>query len=405
MINSVAAKNGMLTERGDKTMDGNTIPISEKTTVIVKSSGDLFLEGKEQSEVRFQSSEDRIRVNQSNDTLYVETHASMDLTVPHNAHVIIEKVGGSALIQDLRGPLVVQKVGGDLGLQRMGDVRIEKVGGSCMINEVSGMLSVQKVGGDLTIRAAAGKVEIVNVGGTGDFQLVVADALEARAGGDIRLYVTEGLNGRVSLRAGGSVQAYLQSNVRGSFILMSGGESISIDLSRQAEPIKEHIEARRYEFSQGESSALLEAQAGGDVRLSDEPVEPHSIADDLARREEAWKEARERHGSPSWSGGFGFDRTSAWADMISRRAQEAARRAEQRASSAMRRTEEQIRRAAERDVNWGIPGAPPPPPSPKPAQRVTEQERLMVLQMLQEKKITVEQAEKLLAALEGRFEE
>jgi len=33
---------------------------------------------------------------------------------------------------------------------------------------------------------------------------------------------------------------------------------------------------------------------------------------------------------------------------------------------------------------------------------VKEEERLMILQMVQEKKITIEEAERLLAALEGR---
>jgi hypothetical protein len=42
------------------------------------------------------------------------------------------------------------------------------------------------------------------------------------------------------------------------------------------------------------------------------------------------------------------------------------------------------------------------PNSLRGAQPVTEQERLTVLQMLEEGKITVQEAEQLLAALEGR---
>jgi hypothetical protein len=94
--------------------------------------------------------------------------------------------------------------------------------------------------------------------------------------------------------------------------------------------------------------------------------------------------------------------------MISRRAQEAARRVEQRAQTVARRVEEQTRRNLERDlrnVGQGPFGfEPPPPPAPK-SSPVTEKERMMVLQMLQENKITVEQAEALLRALEGRYTE
>jgi hypothetical protein len=38
----------------------------------------------------------------------------------------------------------------------------------------------------------------------------------------------------------------------------------------------------------------------------------------------------------------------------------------------------------------------------KPVDPVSEEERMMILQMLQDKKIGLEQAEKLLAALEGK---
>lgn len=185
---------------------------------------------------------------------------------------------------------------------------------------------------------------------------------------------------------------------------------IEIRLSRQGEEINQDVESRRHDFTLGEGGAAVEVRAGGDITLTDRPAEPEPIAEELDRREDAWVAARDRRGHPSWSGGFGFDRTSAWADMISRRAQEAARRAEQRVHRSMRRTEEQIRAAAERDMRrvdmqagFGHPFQPPaPPPPPPPPSPVTEQERLVVLQMLQDGKITVEQAEMLLAALEGR---
>ncbi len=390
-------------------MDGNTIPISETTTVVVKSSGDLFLEGQDASEVRFQSSEDRIRVNQSNETLYVETHASLDLSVPRGANVVIEKVGGSALIQELEKSLVVQKIGGDLGLRRLGTVRVEKVGGNCLVQDVRDGLNVRKVGGDLTVREISGGLDVSSVGGDADLQVSTINALDGRAGGDLRLYVMEAVDGRLTMKAGGNVELYLPGGVNAKFLFNSGGETIALDLSQQSEQVHTKISERRYEYVLGEGGAVIEALAGGDIRVSDAPVQFMPIMDELDRRESAWKDARERRGSASWTGGFGFDRSSAWADMISRRAQEAARRAEQRAHAAMRRTEEQIRRAAERDMNWAenwpgpTPGAPPAPQRPVSAP-VTEQERLLVLQMLQEGKVSVEQAEKLLAALEGRFD-
>jgi hypothetical protein len=400
---------------GARNMDGNTIPVGEGITVIVKASGDLFLQGEEQMEVRFQSSEDHIRVNQSNETLYVETHASLDLAVPRRLNVIVEKVGGSAFLQDLENSLVIQKVGGDLAARRVSALRIEKVGGGCQIDEVRQGLTINKVGGDLIVRNLTGPIEVSSIGGRGDLQVIDGSVTVSRAGGDLQIYLAESLPGPVDLRAGGNVELYLPARVNAHFNLDSGGETIEIELSEQSQAIDEDIESRRYEFSLGEGGPGVEARAGGDITITDRPAEPEPITESLNRRENAWVEARDRRGHPSWSGGFGFDRTSAWADMISRRAQEAARRAEQRAHRAMRRTEEQIRTAAEREMHRAEsrgfghpfphgehhPGRHPEPPQP-PRSPVTEQERLMVLQMLQDGKITVEQAETLLAALEGR---
>lgn len=398
-------------------MDGNTIPIGENTTVIVKASGDLFLKGEEQNEVRFQGSEDRIRVNQSNDTLYVETHASMDLDVPRRANVVIEKVGGSAFLQDLDGSLGIQKIGGDLALQRMGTVRIEKVGGGCLVDGVSDTLTVGKVGGDMVVRQLAGSLELGNCGGDGDLQVLGLGPLEARAGGDLHVYFTTHVEGNVSLRAGGDIHLYIPASINARFNINSSGETIDLNLNRQGNRAVQTLKTRHYEFTLGEGGVLVEVLAGGDIYIGDEEAEPESITDELENREAAWRESRERRGNPSWSAGFGFDRSSAWAEMVSRRAQEAARRAEQRSQAAMRRTEDQIRQAAERQIRqsveqsfrddfspFGMPPTPPEPPRPAPASEpVTDQERKLILEMLRDNKITVEQADKLLAALEGHY--
>jgi hypothetical protein len=89
------------------------------------------------------------------------------------------------------------------------------------------------------------------------------------------------------------------------------------------------------------------------------------------------------------------------------RAQERAQRAQEKAAKAARRAQERI---ARRSRSWGFdanigPGlfGPPHPrhhARPKPPGASAE-EQLAILKMLQENKITVEQAEQLLKALEG----
>jgi hypothetical protein len=43
-----------------------------------------------------------------------------------------------------------------------------------------------------------------------------------------------------------------------------------------------------------------------------------------------------------------------------------------------------------------------PPEAERPAESVSDAERLMILQMLEQQKITIEEAEQLMAALEGK---
>jgi hypothetical protein len=87
--------------------------------------------------------------------------------------------------------------------------------------------------------------------------------------------------------------------------------------------------------------------------------------------------------------------------------------------AAMHRAEEKMRAAERRSQflvvggrqksGFGpippIPPAPPIPPVAPPMQRsepVSDEERLTILKMLQQKKITIQDAEKLLAALDGK---
>ena len=86
------------------------------------------------------------------------------------------------------------------------------------------------------------------------------------------------------------------------------------------------------------------------------------------------------------------------------------RAAETKIAAATRRAEDQARaaeRRAERQAGFRhgtgpiIPPVPPRPPQPKPPAGPTDEERMQVLRMLEEGKISVEQAEKLLAAMGG----
>jgi hypothetical protein len=77
---------------------------------------------------------------------------------------------------------------------------------------------------------------------------------------------------------------------------------------------------------------------------------------------------------------------------LERKLEAARRKQEIKAQAAQRRARVHSKRS------WGY-DTPTPPTPPDP---VSEEERLMILNMLEQKKISLEEAEQLLAALDGK---
>ncbi len=152
----------------------------------------------------------------------------------------------------------------------------------------------------------------------------------------------------------------------------------------------------------GAGEASLEAQVGGRVSLRPlEPEEglPFDFAADLeglgaqieARVAEAMAEMEVRLEE-------GLGRIDG--QEIHRRVQRATERAAERARRAAERQAERARLRAERaERRWRRASGQRPRPEREPA---TDEERMRVLRLVEEGKVTPEQAADLLAALEGR---
>ena len=177
--------------------------------------------------------------------------------------------------------------------------------------------------------------------------------------------------------------------------LESGGDQISIHVGDK----DEDVEKWAYGARLGSGSVPVKADAGGEVVVTDEVWDKDDVENSVDDLENHWKELEDERQEPR-------SRSRHWPDIeaITRRAtrhgEKAARKAEERVHSAMRRM-------GNFPPISPIPPIPPIGPfAPKvnvepPRPKVSSEERLLILQMLQEKKISVEEAEKLLRALEG----
>jgi hypothetical protein len=376
----------------EKTLATNTAT----PEVQIKANGDLSLKGTDRQEV---SAATRYTANltlrQEGEVIQVICLDDCSVSLPSGATVSVERVGGDSRVTNLTGALHMQKVGGDLALIEVGAVDIERVGGDCLAKDIQGSLNIQQVGGDFTGQAIQGAINLEKVGG--DITLQGAGgAAEGRAGGDLRLGFANPQLPASNLRCGGDLELFIQPGSSGVFNINSNGEDIVLNLEGRHETIEE----RSYTLTLGTGGDTSTLQAGGDVIITDKTWTEDIIS--------------EFPDQPDMESLRQLDvEIDAHVERVTRRAEEAARRAEHRIQAAMNRME---------NANWGMDrgirqnmlkgleglknldslrgkpfGAPQPARDP-----VTDDERLMVLKMVQDKKISVEEAEKLLRAMEGK---
>jgi hypothetical protein len=193
-------------------------------------------------------------------------------------------------------------------------------------------------------------------------------------------------DGDYSVTAGDDILLVLPPNANAT-VTMQGDE-----IEVQWPGVEEDPDATQRVVTLGNGSANILLSAGGDIRLTNQANAGESA---------------EEFGNFA---GLNFD-WSGFGERISRQVEQATSRAAKRAEEAARRAERHVERQARRwtgRVNFGPgpswdfgPKGMPTPPGTSKSEPVADEERMTILKMLQEKKITSEQAEQLLRALEG----
>jgi len=414
-------------------MSEKTIPVPENVQIIIRARADLDLQGWDKAEIRALGDSRRgVSTQVEGTVITILCGDDCDLTVPADAKVVVERVGGDAAMRGIKGGLTIQKVGGDLAVQKTGPLEILSVGGDCFIHASAAALDVQRVGGDLAGVEIQGPVSVSHVGGDIQLQLSASDvSLNGRS--DVALSMS-GLSGqKVSINSGSDVNLYLPGKVDADLSLVSGGD-IDIEVAGVNEEA-DHV----YNGRLGAGGARIAIRAGGDINLSDEAWPDDDLAEALSDLEQHWSQLeadRSQHpgrAARESSGRFGFYHegpeviinTDELTRQVNQQVADRMRQAQVHIDAAMKKIEDRARTKGVIGFVYNppvppqskggapnpppAPGAPVPPaaeaaapqPEPKPSEKVTDEERLLILKMLQEKTITAEEAEKLLEALEG----
>lgn len=397
---------------------------------ISRAHSDLVIRGWQRPEVLVKSDEN-FDAQQAEGAMTFGFDDDAFLQVPVGATVQIVEVDGDLAIQgiaggvsigkgrsavDLRdvGPVRIEGVDDDLSVRTVrGDCWVGGVGNDANVTGIQGTLTIHGVGNDASINGVQGDV---NISGVGD-DLQVNDVLggvKTNVGGDADLRIAVAPNNRYEIRAGGDVSVRIQSGASVSVSITSGGE-INV---RNVDGATQKL-ANNATFNVGMGEARMNITCGGEVNLRgvdiSELKDPYAdfgvdFGADFGNRAADFAQSVvtqiEAHvgtlGRQLEEKLATYGNNEEMATKLQERIQATLRKAEERLSEALRKVEIKVNDVEVRKGK-GYVWPPPPPPAPKPPKptrtAATDEERAMVLRMVSEGKISVEQAEKLLTAL------
>jgi len=345
--------------------------------------GDLSVVGWDSEDILIKTDEDQLTLQQNGDAVSFSCTDDVSLRIPRDASLSIERIGGDMALRAVAGNVEIKEVDNDLSMRDVGSIAIDTISADFSLRGAKGNLYVKSVGGDVSVRDVEGNVTFDSV--ADDMALRGARGnVKVNVGEDVVVYLDPKADGAYSITAGDDILLVLKPNANVT-LSMNGGE---IDVDWPGIDNQDDVTERVLVL--GDGSAKIALNAGGDIRVTND-AEAGNSAEDFGN-----------------FAGMNFD-WSGFGERISRQVEQATARAAKRAEEAARRVERHAERHARRwrgnvkvgRWNWETgPRGVPTPPSP-PSEPVAEEERMAVLKMLAEKKITAEQAEQLLNALEG----
>ncbi len=350
-------------------------------------TGDLRLVGWDNDEILVKPDDEQaLAVEHHDDLVSIICRDDLSLNVPHNASFHIQAVDGDLSVRNLTGMLDVDSVGGDVALREVGKVVIGTVGSDFSLRGAKGDVHVKSIGGDASLREVDGSLTLDSV----------SDDLAVRGiGGNLNVNVDEDVVVHLDPRpgqeyyvlAGDDILVVLPPDANATLSLR--GDNINIDW-----PGVEPGDTTSRTVVLGEGAAKINLNAGGDLVVTGRPDAADSASEygNFAGMMFDWG---------NW-GNIGRE----VGERASKHAQEVAERAARKAEAAARRAERQLerqfgkhagRRGARLSWSWDSNQMP----KASTVDPVSDEERMTILRMLAEKKITSKEAEKLLSALEG----
>ncbi len=421
------------------TMDKQFITTSASPHVSLEVRGILQLKGQDSYEVMAKSDNpENLTFEAREDQVVIRSTGDCIVRVPRLAVIQVKSINGDATIKALEGELTVEKVDGYLSMRNLGETKIKRVDGNLSAKNVDGNFTIESVAGDVTVRTVQGDFTVAG--------LVHGNLSLSDVGGSVKAAADGNIISRLDPAPGHQYEFSAHGNL---FCRLSADASVEISVPKASQVRVDlpgiHASApvqTPYALTLGEGDAKLTLSADGNVTLDthapdwemedfDIEVGPEvegmadAISQQISQQVDSQVRMMEDQLNAQLSGLSmrlsAAKLTQEQARRIEDRAREASERAAARAQEKMRRAQEKMEqkmaamqrkmemRTRERERasrhehrHWRFNIPTPPVPPTAPGEPVSEDERMMILRMLQEKKISIEEAEQLFSALEGK---
>lgn len=411
--------------------------------IVDEANGDLQVRGWETPQVAIQAEPEELTLEHQDDRVQMSCTGDLELHLPLGTLLTLGSIHGDASLKFLEDGLTAGEIHGDLNLRQVAGCRAQTLHGDLTAKHISDNLEFALVNGDADARHVRGDCIFDEVKGNLDLQ-DVSGSIRAHSHGTARLRLHELSGEEYQVRAEGNLYCYLPEDAGLNVKMHSEGHAIKVRLPEGSTtyPQPDHelvlgdgdveiflssggslylfVERPGWTdsgagagFSRPENFGLPE-DFGQQIAQQVESQIQSQMADVTRRINEQMAHLSDRLGRA----GFSPEETERIVEQARRtgdnatdRAQEKMRRAQEKLERKLeahrRRSEGRVQAATDRRTrrqSWGFewPAAPTPPAPPAPPRpQATEEERLLILRMLEQKKISLEEADRLLSALEG----
>ncbi len=367
--------------------------------LIVSCQADLDVRGSDREDTRLESDTPPLEVTPSEGGIAVNSLGDCIIRMPRGGSLDIREVLGSLRIKEVSGSITIGSVRGSCYVRQIQSMRLLSALGEVRIREVQGSISLDTVSGSLTLRDVAGPISIGEVRGEFLARNVPAGIEIGHIKGNLALRTTFNPETVSRFTVGGSATFHLSTEASVRFLIPLGQP---VHLDRCLTPV---VEGEQQVVTVGAGQAIVHVSALGGVwiRLHGDFDMDGDTAFALAAVADVTEHLAELTAELEAQTNLLSSHSTGISDRVRRQVEQRLSAARRQVEAAQRRVEREIGRAS-RDfgrrglsISMKIEGE-----RGQEAEPASEQERLLILQMLEQGKITVEQAQELLAALENR---